>query len=272
MRIRTIKPIVCTSRTVANLSSDSVRLHWERLWMYADDEGRGIDDPRLIKAALFPLDDRKTPKVINNYQTELAKKGFIVRYRVDDQPVFAIPTFLEHQKIDHPKKSEIRPPEEADPEPPPEPDERFTEPSPKPPRNAPDSSLLEVEVEVEVEGNREVEGKGSLALAPLDAEDDRPPSSQQAMFVALAEGCGWNVHQITDSARGGLGKAAKELLKVGASPGEVRGRAAAYRQKFPKAALTPTALAKHWASCEPSRQPLPARMAGISVLMGGASA
>lgn len=66
------------------------------------------------------------------------------------------------------------------------------------------------------------------------------------LFETVAEVCSVDRETLTPSARGELNRATKELRGVGATPDEVRGRAARYRVKFPGADLTPSALAKHW--------------------------
>jgi hypothetical protein len=45
-RIRSVKPEVRTSLTVAAWPRE-VRLAWIYVWMYLDDEGRGVDDAPL---------------------------------------------------------------------------------------------------------------------------------------------------------------------------------------------------------------------------------
>ena len=56
-RIRTIKPSFFTSLTIASLTPEQ-RLTFVGLWTHVDDDGRCIYDPRLIKAALWALDER----------------------------------------------------------------------------------------------------------------------------------------------------------------------------------------------------------------------
>lgn len=61
---------------------------------------------------------------------------------------------------------------------------------------------------------------------------------------------GWKLGNLTDSARGQLNKAAKELRGIEATPEDVGVRAASYRAEWPNATLTPTALVKHWPELE----------------------
>lgn len=43
------------------------------------------------------------------------------------------------------------------------------------------------------------------------------------------------------------------LKESNATPDDIFARAQAYRQKFPQATLTPTALVNRWSECDPSR-------------------
>lgn len=71
------------------------------------------------------------------------------------------------------------------------------------------------------------------------------------LFEAVCHATGIDWHDLTPAGRGPLNRAVKELRDVGATPDAVAARSNVYRMKFPDAALTPPALAKHWASCDP---------------------
>lgn len=107
-RIRSIKPEFATSDAIAALSIPA-RLHFALLWTYSDDSGRGVDNPRLIKAACWPLDDDMTPKKVEALQDELAAKGRIVRYEVAGKRYYEVANWSEHQKPQHPKPSVLPP-------------------------------------------------------------------------------------------------------------------------------------------------------------------
>lgn len=96
-RMRTLKPAFATSEAIAVLSIPC-RLHFAMLWTYADDDGRGLDNPRLIKAAIWPLDDDVDLEVVEGWQTELAFHGRIVRYEAGGRRYFEVANFEEHQK------------------------------------------------------------------------------------------------------------------------------------------------------------------------------
>ena len=83
------------------------------------------------------------------------------------------------------------------------------------------------------------------------------------LFEAVVDACGMRLDEITEVDRGPTNRAVGALRKVDADPGCVAARAQNYRLHFPEAALTPMALAKHWARCA---QPPPPRVRGGDVL------
>jgi len=111
-RIRSIKPGFCTSEAIAALTIPC-RLHFAMLWTYADDAGRGLDNARLIKAALWPLDDEVGVSAIEEWQQELDRNGRMVRYEDDGRRYFEISNFTEHQKPNRPAASTIPAPQGA---------------------------------------------------------------------------------------------------------------------------------------------------------------
>lgn len=114
-RIRTVKPEFFTSLTVAGLSVEA-RLTFIGLWTHVDDQGRCVDDPRLIKAAVWPLDDRVSADVERDLR-ELTESSLILRYKVGERSYLCVRTWDEHQRINRPTKSKLPPPPE-NPEPP----------------------------------------------------------------------------------------------------------------------------------------------------------
>lgn len=104
-RIRTIKPSFFTSFAMAE-HPYSTRLTFIGLWTYVDDEGRGPDDPRLIKGALWPLDDAMTPRKVEGDLGRLAKAGQIIRYSVEGRRYLAVTEWGLHQRINRPTASQ----------------------------------------------------------------------------------------------------------------------------------------------------------------------
>lgn len=118
-RIRTIKPDFFTSLTIADLPIPA-RLTFVGLWTHVDDEGRCVYDPRLIKAAVWPLDDRTAADVDGDVQ-ELARLGLVTLYTVGDRTYLAVSGWREHQRVNRPTPSKLPPPPEPDTETTPEP-------------------------------------------------------------------------------------------------------------------------------------------------------
>lgn len=99
-RIRSVKPELCTSETMAKLTAEEERT-FVRLWTHCDDEGRERSNPRLIKAAIFPLHDDVTPETIIDHMARFEELGLVVTYEVAGVGYFAIPSWDEHQ---HPQR------------------------------------------------------------------------------------------------------------------------------------------------------------------------
>jgi len=108
-RIRQIKPEFWSSLSIGALDR-LTRLHFIALWNYVDDDGRGIDDPRLLKAQCFPLDDDLTTAEIDDYQAQLERHGRIVRYEVAGRRYFSVVNFAEHQYVQKKVASKLPPP------------------------------------------------------------------------------------------------------------------------------------------------------------------
>lgn len=104
-RIRTIKPEFFTSETIVSLPLRA-RLTFAGLWTYCDDLGRGRDNARLIRAAVWALDD-VSPDDVESDLVLLADSGLIERYVVAGRAFIQVCSWSEHQKISHPTRSKI---------------------------------------------------------------------------------------------------------------------------------------------------------------------
>jgi hypothetical protein len=111
-RIRTIKPEFFTSLTIADLPAVETRLTFIGLWTHVDDEGRCVDDARLVKAAIWPLDDRTSHDVELDLKA-LSEASLITRYKVGERSFIQVTNWREHQKINRPTRSKFPPVEEA---------------------------------------------------------------------------------------------------------------------------------------------------------------
>lgn len=98
-RIRTIKPEFFTSETIAGLPVPA-RLTFIGLWTEADDYGNLLDNPRLLKGHIWPLDDDMTPTDMSLHIQVLVDAGLIDRYHdTDGKKLLHIRSWDEHQKM-----------------------------------------------------------------------------------------------------------------------------------------------------------------------------
>jgi hypothetical protein len=91
-RIRSLKIGFFHNESLCDLSPWH-RLLFGGLWLIADREGRLEDRPRRIKAELFPYDELDVDVLLS----DLARRGFLLRYDANGVPAIAIVNFLKHQ-------------------------------------------------------------------------------------------------------------------------------------------------------------------------------
>ena len=92
-------------------------------------------------------------------------------------------------------------------------------------------------------------GKEAMELE-LEVQE---PGRRDLLWDALMESCGIDVESIT-SQRGIYNKVLARLRRVRATPEDIRARAVVYRVRFPHAAVTPSALERHWPELKPVKQ------------------
>lgn len=107
-RIRSVHPDICVSASMAELPANLERT-FVRLWTHCDDEGRCIDEPRLIKAALYPLHDDITADMLDDELNELAEAGKVIRYVAEGKRVLTVrpDSWCEYQKPQRPTRSKL---------------------------------------------------------------------------------------------------------------------------------------------------------------------
>ena len=109
-RIRTIKPEIWLSPQVMNLKRDA-RLLFLGMITQADDEGRGVADPRKMKAAIFPGDDDILAADILKMRDEIESQGLAQFYEANGHGrVYALTSWRSHQYVERPKASLYPPP------------------------------------------------------------------------------------------------------------------------------------------------------------------
>jgi hypothetical protein len=222
-RIRTVKPEFFRDPKVSRVSRDA-RLLMIGMLTEADDEGRLLAAPKLLAGSLYPHDPDVTATKVARWEKELADAHLIRFYDADGIRYVHIPTFLRHQRVNRPTPSRL-------PQPPTHEglteslSESVTEPSPP-------------EVEVELGTRNREQGTRNMSAAK--------PRARDVLFEALCEATNIDWRELTESERGAANKALAQLRQVDATPDEVLRRAENYPTHFSDAALTPTALARHW--------------------------
>ncbi|MEQ9868753.1 DnaT-like ssDNA-binding domain-containing protein [Pectobacterium odoriferum] len=105
-RIRTIKPEFWTDEDMAE-ASECACLLAIGLLNYADDEGYFNANPKLIKAAVFPLREPSVP--ITVMLQELSNHGYLSMFSTPDDKSFGlIRNFKKHQVVNKGKESKIK--------------------------------------------------------------------------------------------------------------------------------------------------------------------
>jgi hypothetical protein len=105
-RIRTLKPETWESEKLGRLTLLS-RVNFIGLISLADDEGRGRGDSAFLLARLHPYAADVKLDAMRESLAELEKTGLVIFYQAVDCSYYAIPSWSENQKIDHPSPSKL---------------------------------------------------------------------------------------------------------------------------------------------------------------------
>lgn len=105
-RIRSIKPEWLDDERLAECSSDA-RVLSIALLLEADDHGNGRAWVTGLAGRVFPGKPRET---LAKALEELRAIRYVLLYEVDGQHYFSIRNWLKHQKVDHPGKPKVPPP------------------------------------------------------------------------------------------------------------------------------------------------------------------
>jgi hypothetical protein len=90
-------------------------------------------------------------------------------------------------------------------------------------------------------------------VKPEEVLMKRKPKAVDPLFEAIADACAIDTQRLTSSARGQLNRAVKELRDTAADAQSIAAAAKEYRKRFVDAALTPSALAKHYPALAPTQ-------------------
>ena len=107
-RIRSVSPGLRTSETAAEWDREA-RYAWVLLWGYLDDYGRGVDNPKVIAADCFPLDDDVTAAMMRAWLDTYESAGSTCRYEFEGKNYLHVLNWSDHQKPQHPSKPRIVP-------------------------------------------------------------------------------------------------------------------------------------------------------------------
>lgn len=232
-RIRSVHPELCQDEDLAALDDPSAERTFVRLWTHLDDEGRAVDNPKLLKAALYPLHDSMTAETVNRDLEVLAGVGMILRYERDGKRYLCAKAgpWKTYQKPRHPSPSKYPPPS----------DDHVRSTAKR--RNG------------SAEGRRphageERSGDGGGERGRRTATAQRAPD---LLFENLAGACGWPLKDLTDGSRGKLNAAAGELRNVQADPALIPKFPAWWRTTYPNVQLTPHCVSNHWPAFMASR-------------------
>jgi hypothetical protein len=170
-RIRSIKPEFFTSLTIADLPL-SARLTFIGLWTYVDDNGVGPADPRLIRAAVWPLEE--APDILQRTREDLQRlqeARLVTLFEASGRPLVFVNSWDEHQKVSHPRKPRFPLPWEVREAP-----ELDSCNSPEGLQSAPEDreSTPEDDAPEQGAGSRE-QGKGIKADSEAPASEATPP-------------------------------------------------------------------------------------------------
>ena len=106
---------------------------------------------------------------------------------------------------------------------------------------------------------QEKQRDNTLAAAPRESVKPKTPRPPDLLWDTMVQVCGLTTATMPASERGRTNKALAELRAIGATPDDIRAKAAAYRKVWPQATLTPTALTANWSTLDarpgPVRRP-----------------
>lgn len=105
-RIRSVHPDLCISESMAALPA-AVERTYVRLWTHCDDQGRCVDNVKLIKAAIYPLHDDMTLDVLNDHLDRLVAGRHLVGYEVDGRALLQVREWTKYQHPQRPAKEKL---------------------------------------------------------------------------------------------------------------------------------------------------------------------
>lgn len=93
---RAIYPSSCISPSLA-ACDPMAQLLFDRMLTQADDQGRLVGDPRVVKTLCMPLIDAATPRSIEKWLGQLATHGMVTRYKAAGVDLVQFVNWWDHQ-------------------------------------------------------------------------------------------------------------------------------------------------------------------------------
>lgn len=93
---RAIYPSSCISPSLA-ACDPLAQLLFDRMLTQADDQGRLVGDPRVVKTLCMPLIDAATPRAIEKWLGQLAAQGMVTRYKAAGVALVQFVNWWDHQ-------------------------------------------------------------------------------------------------------------------------------------------------------------------------------
>lgn len=103
-----IHPAFFLSRTM-NDQPVTTMMTFAGIWCWADDYGRGEDDPTLVKAAVWARRKSMTEAKVAQAMNALVADGTLCRYEVGGVGIIHVTHWKEHQTVSHPTPSKLPP-------------------------------------------------------------------------------------------------------------------------------------------------------------------
>lgn len=105
-RIRSVHPDICSSESMSLLPAEVERTY-VRLWTHMDDQGRCVDNVKLIKAAIYPLHDEMTLDVVNEHLDRLVAGRHLIDYEADGRALLQVREWTKYQHPQRPTKEKL---------------------------------------------------------------------------------------------------------------------------------------------------------------------
>lgn len=103
---RMLKKIICTSKKLATLKTDSSRLLYTWLLPHLDIEGRFSGDFNIIKGHIFPRLKHMTIKKIERDIQDLVKNNLVIVYEAEGDIFLQFTEFHKHQSLRRDREAE----------------------------------------------------------------------------------------------------------------------------------------------------------------------